>query len=241
MFVRCIGTGSSGNSYALYDNSGKILLLDLGMSAKDIKKAIDYRISDVVGAVVTHAHKDHSLSVEDFRRMGIPVFAPYESKEPMSFNGMAGLTVQAFDLTDLQGKWTHTNADGTECPCYGFLIKHLDMGRLLYITDTEFVKWRFKDINHIIISCNYQNKYIDGDEAKKNHVLRGHMELNTVKEFVKANNSNALRSVVLCHMSRDNAEPEECVAEIQKIAPQAYVNYARAGEIYELKGDGCPF
>lgn len=56
MFVRCIGTGSSGNSYALYDNSGKILLLDLGVSAKDIKKAIDYRISDVVGAVVTHEH-----------------------------------------------------------------------------------------------------------------------------------------------------------------------------------------
>ena len=56
MFVRCIRTGSSGNSYALYDNSGKILLLDLGVSAKDIKKAIDYRISDIVGAVVTHEH-----------------------------------------------------------------------------------------------------------------------------------------------------------------------------------------
>lgn len=56
MFVRCIGTGSSGNSYALYDNNGKILLLDLGVREKDIKKAIDYRISDVVGAVVTHEH-----------------------------------------------------------------------------------------------------------------------------------------------------------------------------------------
>lgn len=56
MFVKCIGTGSSGNSYALYDNSGKILLLDLGVREKDIKKAIDYRILDVVGAVVTHEH-----------------------------------------------------------------------------------------------------------------------------------------------------------------------------------------
>lgn len=173
--------------------------------------------------------------------MGIPVFAPYENKESMNFNGMAGLTVQAFDLTDLRGKWTHTNAGGTECPCYGFLISHPDMGRLLYITDTEFVKWRFKDVNHILISCNYQSEYIDGDEAKKNHVLRGHMELNTVKEFVKANNSNALRSVILCHMSRDNADSEECVAEIQKVAPQAYVDCAREGEIYELKGNECPF
>ena len=147
---------------------------------------------------------------------------------------MAGLTVQAFDLTDLQGKWMHTNADGTECPCYGFLISHHDMGKLLYITDTELVKWRFKDINHILISCNYQSKCIDGDEAKKNHVLRGHMELNTVKEFVKANNSNALRSVILCHMSRNNADPMECVADIQEVAPQAYMDYAEKGKEWEL-------
>ena len=56
MFVRCIGSGSSGNSYALYDNSGKILLLDLGMPRKEILKAIDFKVSDVVGAVVSHGH-----------------------------------------------------------------------------------------------------------------------------------------------------------------------------------------
>lgn len=56
MFVRCIGTGSSGNSYALYDDSGKILLLDLGMNVREIKKAIDFRVSDVVGCVVSHEH-----------------------------------------------------------------------------------------------------------------------------------------------------------------------------------------
>ncbi len=240
MTLRCLGTGSKGNCYLLSSES-ETLILDCGIPIKDIKKGLNWDVSRIAGVIVTHAHKDHSLAIEDFRRMGIPVFAPYEDKTPMNFRGMAGLTVQAFDLTDLQGKWTHTNADGTECPCYGFLISHPDMGKLLYITDTELVKWRFKDINHILISCNYQSKYIDGDEAKKNHVLRGHMELNTVKEFVKANNSNAIKTVILCHMSRNNADPMECVAEIRKVAPQAYVDYARAGENYELKGDECPF
>lgn len=37
MFIRCIGSGSSGNSYALVDNDSKILLLDLGMTVKEIK------------------------------------------------------------------------------------------------------------------------------------------------------------------------------------------------------------
>lgn len=55
MILRTIATGSSGNCHALI-NGKEILLLDLGVSAKDIKREIDYRISDVVGAVVTHNH-----------------------------------------------------------------------------------------------------------------------------------------------------------------------------------------
>lgn len=241
MFIRCIGSGSSGNSYALYDDNNKILLLDLGVSAKEIKRAIDFRISDMVGAVVSHGHSDHSKSVEDFEKMGIPVFAPYKSLESMDFDDWQG-TIQAIDLTDLNGRWMHTNADGSECPCYGFLITHPDMERLLYITDTELVKWRFKDINHILISCNYQSKYIDCDEAKRNHVLRGHMELETVKEFIKANNSNALRNVILCHLSRDNANADEMVAEVQKVVPQANVCVAERGLEVDLRqADECPF
>lgn len=53
--LKTIATGSKGNSYALMNDS-EILLLDLGVSAREIKKAIDYRVSDIVGCVVTHKH-----------------------------------------------------------------------------------------------------------------------------------------------------------------------------------------
>lgn len=235
MFIRCIGSGSSGNSYALADNDNKILLLDLGMTVREIKRAIDYRISDVVGAVVTHSHLDHSRSVKGFESMGIPVFKPYEKWADISKKEYGRFSITAFDLTDKYLHFKHTNADGTECPCYGFLIQHSDLGRLLYITDTEFCKWRFKDINHILISCNYQSKYITDDDAKRNHVLRGHMELETVKEFVGANKSNALRNVILCHLSQENANAEEMVAEIQKVAGTGVnVDYAEKGKEWEL-------
>lgn len=242
MILRCIDSGSSGNSYALIDNDNKILLLDLGLPAKEIKRAIDFRISDVVGAVVTHQHQDHSKSVADFEKMGIPVFAPYKSLEPMSFNGWQG-TIQAIDLTDLNGKWMHTNADGSECPCYGFLITHPDMGRLLYITDTELVKWRFKDINHILISCNYIKDNLDDENlAKRNHVLRGHMELETVKEFIKANSTDSLQNVILCHLSEQNSDAERMVNEVQSVVPQANVCVAERGLEVELrKKNECPF
>ena len=239
MKLKCLGSGSSGNCYLLSTET-ETLILDCGIPIIEIKKGLNFDLSKVVGCVVTHSHKDHSLSAKDFENMGIPVFKPYENKEPINLNGWNG-TIQAFDLTDKDGKFMHTNADGSECPCYGFLITHPDLGRMLYITDTELVKWRFKDINHILISCNYQKKYIDDENlAKRNHVFRGHMELETVKEFIKANNSDSLQNIILCHLSNDNSNPEECKAEVEKVA-KCPVYVAGKGLEVELKESGCPF
>lgn len=243
MKLKCLSSGSCGNCYALVADDGETILLDAGIPIIDIKRGLGWNVKSVVGAVVTHHHKDHSQSVIDLEVMGIPVFKPYESLEPIEI-GKSEWRIQGFDLTTLDGKWTHTNADGTECPCYGFLITHPEIGKLLYVTDTEFVKWRFNEVNHILISCNYQKKYIaeDSNDAKKYHVYRGHMELETVKEFVIANKSDALQNVILCHLSRDNAEPSECVAEVKKIAPLANVDYAAAGKEWILQhGKECPF
>ena len=239
MKLKCLGSGSSGNCYLLSTET-ETLILDCGIPIIEIKKGLNFDLSKVVGCVVTHSHKDHSLSAKDFENMGIPVFKPYENKEPINLNGWNG-TIQAFDLTDKDGKFMHTNADGSECPCYGFLITHPDLERMLYITDTELVKWRFKDINHILISCNYQKKYIDDENlAKRNHVFRGHMELETVKEFIKANNSDSLQNIILCHLSNDNSNPEECKAEVEKVA-KCPVYVAGKGLEVELKESGCPF
>lgn len=175
--------------------------------------------------------------------MGIPVWQPYEFSHHISAecNYMKPFKIKDFDLSDLNGKFMHTNADGTECPCYGFLITHPAMGKLLYITDTELVKWRFSDVDHILISCNYQKKYLSDDEAKRNHVLRGHMELETVKEFLKVNNSDSLKTVILCHLSNQNANAEEMVAEVQKVV-KCPVYVAEKGLCVEFrKGDEPPF
>ena len=53
--LKTISTGSKGNSYIL-KNTNDILLLDLGVTEKEIKKAIDFKISDVSGCVVSHGH-----------------------------------------------------------------------------------------------------------------------------------------------------------------------------------------
>ena len=242
MTLKCIGSGSSGNSYALIDNDNKIFLLDLGLSKKEILKGIDFRISDVVGAVVTHCHKDHSKSVDDFVKSGISVYKPYVIEKNVYIN-RNGFMIKSFDLTDIKGRWKHSNADGTECPCYGFMIEHSEMGRMLYITDTELVKWRFSNINHILISCNYIKENLsDVNNPKFRHVVNGHMELETVKQFIKTNNSSSLQNVILCHISEDNSDIDKMVEDVKKVAPQANVCVASKGLEVELKKENeCPF
>lgn len=114
----------------------------------------------------SHPPLDHSKSLNDFNSMGISVFEPYIIEKPMKI-GNGYFRVQAFDLTTLDGSWTHTNADGTPCPIYGFLIAHEEMGRMLYITDCELIKWKFKDINHILLGVNYDKDLIDRDNTGK--------------------------------------------------------------------------
>lgn len=251
MKLKCLASGSSGNCYLLSSDT-ETLILDCGIPVMEIKKALNFYLSKVAGVCVTHAHLDHSKSVSDLRNMGFSVFTPYDRKyigikendkfpeRNTYFNG-SSFDITAFALTDKNGNWMHTNADGLECPCYGFLIKHPDLGRMLYITDTELVKWKFKDIDHILISCNYQSKYVtDEEQAKRNHVLRGHMELETVKEFIKQNSSDRLKNVILCHLSDRNANAKEMVKEVKKIVPWANVSVATANTEVVLS-EQCPF
>lgn len=242
MKLKCIATGSTGNCYTLTFDSGETLILDCGIPIKEIKKGLDWNIKDVVGTICTHHHQDHSLSVYPLRRMGIPVFAPYISKKPMKI-GNGDFRVQAFDLTTIDGNWTHTNADGTLCPIYGFLITHKEMGRMLYITDCEVVKWKFRDINHILLGVNYDKDLIDRDNTgKANHVFRGHLSIDTACDFVKANYSDSLQNVIMCHLSSENSDRDSFIEKMKKVAHGANVDVAERNKEWLLANPNkCPF
>ena len=185
---------------------------------------------------------DHSRSLNDFKSIGIPVFAPYISEKPIKI-GNGDFRVQAFDLTTLDGRWTHTNSDGSECPCYGFLITHPEMGRMLYVTDTNLIKWKFKGINHILLGTNYDKDLVNVDnQSKANHVFRGHLSIDTACEFVKSNNSNDLQNVIMCHLSSENADSDSFIEKMKKVAKNANVDVAVVGKSWDLKNPSeCPF
>lgn len=174
--------------------------------------------------------------------MGIPIFAPYLGDNSKSMN-MGEFAVKPFDLTTIDGSWTHTDANGEPCPIYGFLITHKEMGRMLYITDCELVKWKFKDINHILLGVNYDKDLVDKDnDPKTRHVFRGHLSIDTACDFVKANYSDILQNVIMCHLSSENADSDSFIEKMKKVAKNANVDVAEAGKSWDLKNPSeCPF
>lgn len=241
MKLKCLGSSSAGNCYLLTSNSGETLILDCGIPIKEIKKGLDWNIKDVVGVLCTHKHLDHSKSLDNFKKMSIPVFVPYQRNYNKKNYG--GFTIYPFPLQTLDGNWTHTDASGELCPIYGFLITHPEMGRMLYITDCEVIKWKFKDINHILLGVNYDKDLIDRDNTgKANHVFRGHLSIDTACDFVKANYSDSLQNIIMCHLSSENSDRDSFIEKMKKVACGANVDVAAAGKSWDLKNPSeCPF
>lgn len=189
----------------------------------------------------SHPPLDHSKSLNEFKAMGIPIFAPYLGDSRKSMN-MGGFTVKPFDLTTIDGNWTHTDANGEPCPIFGFLITYKEMGRMLYITDTELIKWRFKDINHILLGVNYDKDLVDTDNPKANHVFRGHLSIDTACDFVKANDSDSLQNVIMCHLSSENADKDSFIEKMKNAVNGANVDVAECNKEWLLANPNeCPF
>lgn len=225
MKLKCLGSGSSGNCYLLSTDT-ETLILDCGISIMDIKKGLNFDLSKVVGCVVTHSHADHSKSVKDLENMGIKVWQPYKyeaERNRVQRRYFGGFTVRNFDVPH----------DGE--PCCGFIIENLDGERLLYATDFEYIKYSFRKwkIDYMLIEANYQKQYVDTEEIKSDHVLRGHAELGTTIGIIE-DNLDSLKTVILCHLSKGNANPEECKAEVEKVAKFADVCIAQQGRTFEL-------
>lgn len=203
MRLKCLGSGSSGNCYIL-ESPAEALIIEAGMPFMEVKKALDFNVAKIVGVIITHQHGDHAKFAHEYKIAGIPTFKPYESENLRQIRTYGGFTVKSFDVVH-------------DVPCCGFLVTHEDMGRLLYVTDTEYVRYRFDGLVHILAEANYSADLIDTHAANRFHVLTGHMELQTTLNFLRANNSSELRNVMLCHLSANNANPVMFKAEAEKV------------------------
>lgn len=222
MKLKVLSSGSQGNCYVI-DGENECLLLDLGVPLHAVKVAVNFNVLKISGAVVTHEHKDHAGYVGQFAEAGIKIFKPFSDYSDRALLG--AFSVKPFPLVH-------------DVPCYGFLIEHPAIGRLLYITDTEYVKYKFKDIDWIMVEANYAKELLDESldgSLKRSHVLRGHMDIDTTCRFIQANDSDRLKGVILLHMSDSQGDKQLFIGKA-KNATEKPIWVAEKGLEVELNG-----
>lgn len=241
MQLKIIGSNSAGNSYIL-ENEYEALLIECGMPFKEIKRALNFNLSKVVGCIITHNHLDHCKAVKDVMAAGIDIFSTFGTLNAMGVSlqhrANAILPGQSFIIGDfkiLPFSVKHDCSDPV-----GYLIHHKETGNVLFLTDSYYCEYTFKGLNNIIIEANYcqtilDKRVADGDNPLflRDRVITSHMSLATCKDTLKANNLADVNNIILIHLSDGNSDAKRFKREVQE-ATGKIVHVAEPGMTIEF-------
>ena len=246
MKLKIIGTGSKGNAYIL-KNENEALLIECGVNISDIKKALNFDLSKVVGCIVTHEHQDHSKSIVDVMKSGIKVFTGAKTYVALkTFNhhrANAIASKQIIQIGNFKIMAFDVKHDAVEP--LGFLIEHPDCGKTLFLTDTFYCKYTFPNLHNIIIEANYSKAIIDqkygadsGKEFLRNRILKSHFSLENCKDMLEANDLTKVNNIVLIHLSDSNSDEKQFVKEVYELTSK---NVSAAVNGMEINFNKTPF
>lgn len=240
MQLKIIGTGSSGNCYIL-ENEKEALIIELGLNFSKIKEALNFDLTKVVGAVISHCHLDHAKGMKQALDNGIEVYASAGTFDFFSIkhhNAKIIKSKQAFQIGNFKILPFDVHHDVAEP--LGFLIDHEETGRCLFVTDTTYIDYTFPNLNNIIIEANYCEEIIKEKlgstwqgEFLKNRILKSHMSLNTCRDTLLANDLSQVQKIVLIHLSDSNSDERKFKKVIEE-ATGKIVYVANNNQILEF-------
>lgn len=222
--IKPLGSSSAGNAYYVTDGC-TALLLEAGIRYKDIQRALDFQASGIAGCLISHEHGDHGKAATDVMKAGINVYASQGTLEALGLSGHRAKPIRAKQQFRI-GTWSilpfDVQHDVTEP--LGFLLANQAGEKLLFATDTYYIRYRFKGLTHIMVECNYSLQLLNENIAAgrvpammKKRLLRSHFSLENVKDFLLANDLSKVREIWLLHLSDNNSDEAQFKREIQEL------------------------
>lgn len=232
-----LGSGSGGNA-AVVESNGVRVLIDAGLSAKQLtlrlgRLGIDPSTLD--GILLTHEHGDHVKGLKIFLKQNpIPVYTTAATARLVRENGIEGGAWKVFDAGQTFGLGSisvetfaiqHDAVDPV-----GFVIGH-DNRRLGFLSDAGFVTRsmtaKLGGLAGIFVEANYDEKLLEADTKRPWSIKQrissrhGHLSNGQVTELIREISHPALGQVVLGHLSSDCNSPalittqlRECLGEL---------------------------
>lgn len=234
MELKVLGSSSSGNCYIL-DNGTEALILEAGIRFLDVKKALGFNLRKVVGCLVTHQHNDHAKYIKAMVDSGFWTLALGEVWTAKGVWGSRSIALElgkGYKFGNFKVLPFQANHD---VPCVGYLIDHPDCGKVMFLTDSCACDYRFKNLSHILIECNYSHpKLIEAINkgntlaSQRERLMNSHLELNDCKDILATTDLSNVENIMLIHISDNNADEQSFVSEIER-ATGKVVYAARKG------------
>lgn len=248
MKLTVLNSGSSGNGYVL-EGRNSALLIECGVRPEDMFRLTACPVSKIAGALISHAHGDHAKYVHRYAALGIPIYGSSGTLyDLMPFHKAASIrklmSMHIYTIGEFNVRCFDTVHDAKEP--LGFIIEHRELGQLLFITDTSFCKYNFRDLalDHIMVEANYDdgilyanmaNGLIDASRASRTR--QTHFSLRQACELIKSVQTGSLKTVVLIHLSHDNADAAAFARKAEEVALFAKIYVAARGTTIELNKD----
>lgn len=225
MNIEILASGSKGNAYKI-SNGSTTLLIECGLPINELKRKLNFKLSQIDGCLVTHEHMDHAKSVQKLIDSGIDVYMTAGTGKALGVNGafykrirhlntykIGAFEVQALDVIH----------DAVEP--VGFKITNLENNeRLVFLTDTMYSPYTFGDFHYLMLECNYIKSIIDInvtdgkiDFGLRNRVVRNHMSLETAIDFLRNSDTSKLKKIYVLHLSDSNSHAVMIKESIQKV------------------------
>lgn len=221
ILIKTIASGSSGNCY-LIDDGVTAVVLECGINYDKFISEIDNR--KISGVLVSHEHKDHSKIVDKLLFLGYPMYlssgtiksCQLQKNRCHIIKSKQLFKIGSFDILPFD-----TQHDAEEP--LGFLIKSNVTGeKILFATDTYYLKYKFSGVDIYMIECNYDidtlNHNIDLGiipKSLKNRILKSHFSLSNLIKFLKETDLSKTNKIYLIHISSGNLDINKAKKQIQ--------------------------
>jgi phosphoribosyl 1,2-cyclic phosphodiesterase len=225
MKIKILASGSTGNAYIISDGHSS-LLLDAGIPFKEIQKGCDFRLSALAGCLITHEHNDHSKAGADLMKHSVDIYTSagtaqlkgWSSHRLHIVKGLDNFKVGTFNIMAFDVK--HDSPEPL-----GFVIYSRPTGdKLLYFTDTFYLKYKFDGLTHILGECNYDPKILmenvsmgEIELVAAKRIMKSHMSIDTLLDMLKANDLIKLRQIYLIHLSERNGNAASFKERVQRL------------------------
>lgn len=223
MKFQALASSSAGNAYIVSDNDTRILL-ECGVTHKNLQKLSGFSLSEFQACLVSHEHKDHAKAVADLISRGMEVYMSQGTAEALDAEAVTLIEhMEQFNVGSLDIVPFTTFHDAKEP--LGFLIKsRVDGDVLAFATDTVNLRYKFPGLNILAIEANYDKNILERcermPEKVRYRITNSHMEIDTLCDYLRSLDLSQCREIHLLHLSDATSHEDHFINKVARAVPK---------------------